>query len=279
MANQRINKIFLNRQLIVYVSLFGLGLLIIANVFLDYVFTQFRNSTFYLSESLLFSGSFWILFFPCFLLLSKLLKKCTGRWLNLTLIIYAIAVHTFAYPGVVWILSETFYYHTFSYWQTFSFGLSAYFIKTSLIYGFSYIAYFMLNKKHEQTEPIKSNEMSKRDFTSSLVVTEVNNKKMILHVNDILYFSANPPYISINCGGKKYLHTETLKSLESKLNPQQFVRIHKSHIINLKKVLYFRSRQNGDYDITLSDSTILRLSRNYAKNFKAAFDDLHHLAT
>ena len=64
----------------------------------------------------------------------------------------------------------------------------------------------------------------------------------------------------------------TLKSLSEKLDNRLFVRIHKSEIVNLSKVQSYQSRQNGDYDVTISDSSVLRISRNFAKDFKTKLD-------
>lgn len=192
--------------------------------------------------------------------------------LNLAFISSVIIMHQFTYPALVWILSEIFYYHTFSYWQTFSFSLSNYFIITAIIYLVTF-AFFFKRKTQEESTTIEV-ETKEENFITSIIVADSNNKKILLQVEDILYFSANSPYINIYHSSKKYLHTETLKSLETQLDRKQFVRIHKSHIVNLSKIQSIQSRQNGDYDVTLSDNTILRVSRSYAKNFKSKFHQL-----
>lgn len=141
------------------------------------------------------------------------------------------------------------------------------------------MAFTLLNKRvqsFQTEEKIKEREQN-QDFISTILVADHNNKKQIIQVTDILYFSANSPYISIYHYSKKYLHTATLKSLETQLDDKHFVRIHKSHIVNIHKISSIQSRQNGDYDITLSDSTILRVSRNYAKDFKSKFSEQHQL--
>ncbi|MNY49270.1 Sensory transduction protein LytR [compost metagenome] len=99
----------------------------------------------------------------------------------------------------------------------------------------------------------------------------------MLDVNDIFYISANSPYVNIYHISKKYLHNETLKSLENQLDQQHFIRIHKSYIVNLQKITCYQSRQNGDYDVVLSDGAILRVSRNYAKHFKSKFEQYTHV--
>ncbi|RYF88334.1 MAG: LytTR family transcriptional regulator [Chitinophagaceae bacterium] len=258
-------------------------LFVTANVLLDYSFTIFHNSAFYISESLLFS-TYWILFIPFLMLQLRWVKQTDQLFLKLIYTSLATVFHLFAYPALVWLLSELFYTHTFSYWQTFNFGLSAYFIKSVIIYGFSLLAFTPFIKKNkilpltealEETHETVEEEMQgseekieKKKSIDAILIADSNNKKLLLQVNDILYFSTNSPYINIHHPAKKYLHSETLKALESKLDENRFVRIHKSYIVNLSTIVSIQSRQNGDYDITLTDDAVLRVSRNYAKYFK-----------
>lgn len=218
---------------------------------------------------------------PLVTLVLKMIQGTERLDLKLLLVKLASICHLFSYPALVFIISKIFYYHTFDYWQTFNFGLSAYFIKTVIVYGFSFLAFTLINKSIQLSKIENDVEAitDKQNFISSILIVDNNNKKLLLKVNDIFYFSTNSPYISIYISQKRYLHTETLKSLEKQLDNKQFVRIHKSHIVNIHKISSIESRQNGDYDITLSDNTILRLSRNYAKNFKSKFSDFHQLNT
>lgn len=242
-------------------------------VILDFSFTLFRQSSFYLSESLLFS-TYWLLYLPLLPLFLKLSKPVKEPALQALAMLSAIVVHLFSYPVIVWVVSKLLFQHTFDYWQTFTFGLSAYFIKTALIYGFSFFALTLFNKNIGSPETVNPREeiTDKKSFISSILIAENGGKKLLLEVNDILYVSANSPYINIHHTLKKYLHTETLKSLETQLDERQFVRIHKSHIVNIRKISSIQSRQNGDYDVTLTDRTVLRLSRIYAGNFKTKLE-------
>ena len=254
-------------------------LFVLANVLLDFLHSLSQNSSFYISESLLFSFSYWLLFLPFLTLVFKMIRRTERLILKLLFVSLASICHLFSYPALVLIISKIFYYHTFDYWQTFNFGLSAYFIKTVIVYGFSFLAFTLINKNIQLSKIENEVEAitDKQDFISSILIVDNNNKKLLLKVNDILYFSAYSPYISIYISQKRYLHTDTLKSLEKQLDNKQFVRIHKSHIVNIHKISSIESRHNGDYDISLSDNTILRLSRNYAKNFKSKFSDFYQL--
>ncbi|RDC55249.1 LytTR family transcriptional regulator [Pedobacter chinensis] len=278
LTTQHIYSIFQNKQKrnAVVLTCFSL---IVATITLDFLYSQFQNSSFYISESLLFS-SFWTLFIPLLHIQSMLTKRSKKLSYNLMIAGVATVIHLLAYPALVWVLSKSFYYHTFSYWQTFEYGLTAYFIKLIIIYGFSF---FMLagfkNKLPNRSTIIEEKKVQKPSFITSIIVSDGNNKKAVIDTNDISCFSASSPYIVVHHQSKKYLHTETLKSLEAQLDNNQFIRIHKSLIVNLFKVTSYQSRQNGDYDLMLSDNTVLRVSRNYAKGFKSKFMEIHPLTT
>ncbi len=252
--------------------------MVAANLLLDYLYTLFRQSAFYFSESLLFS-SYWILYIPLLPLLLKLTKRTENTGVRLAWAGFALAVHLAAYPALVWLLSKAFYEHTFAYRQTFYYGISAYFIQSVLIYAFCLLAFTFLSKRPLSPEVNSdiTKEIQPKTSICSIVITDNNHIKSVLAVQDILYISANSPYVNIHHLSKKYLHSETLKSLENQLDGNQFIRIHKSHIVNLREIHSYQSRQNGDYDVTISDGTVLRVSRNYAKDFKSKLEQHTHL--
>lgn len=270
-------QILKNKQKLSLAIFIVITLVIVTNILLDFTFTVYQNSVFYISESLLFS-SYWLLFFPMPFLFIKLVRKTKNLSFRLIFLGSVISFHMLIYPALIWIISGFFYEHTFDYWQTLNYGLSAYFIKTVVIYGFSFLVFELLKNNTQSIDKDVDKKVAKSILTS-LLVTDSNNIKVSLKVNDIFYFSANSPYINIHHSEKKYLHSETLRSLEEQLDESQFVRIHKSCIVNLNKIRTVQSRQNGDHDITLSDNTVLRVSRNYARKFKASLSEKQHQLT
>lgn len=254
----------------------GLVLLIATNIFMDYLFSKFQGSAFYISESLLFS-SFWLLFFPLLPALFQL-NQTTKLIYKLAFTALVISIHLIAYPALVWLLSKIFYYHTFSYWQTFNFGISAYLIKSIIIYLFLLMIFSVSSYiKQRSVESVESKTEQKQSFITSIIISDNHNKKMVLATNDIYSFSSNTPYVEVNHLSKKYLYHKTLKSLEQELDSNQFVRVHKSCIVNIHQITSFKSRQNGDYDLELSDKTMLRASRNYVKNLMVKLRERNRL--
>ena len=98
---------------------------------------------------------------------------------------------------------------------------------------------------------------------------------MQIATDSVLYFSANPPYTTLHCDGKKYLFNGSLKTLSEQLDVEKFVRVHKSVIIQVAYIVSYKSRLNGDYDATMKNGAVLRISRNYAADFKRIFHNSH----
>ena len=119
--------------------------------------------------------------------------------------------------------------------------------------------YYALNIKPKRVKQIKT--LSIKQGTTTQVIT----------VDDIDWITAETPYIGIWIKDKKHLYPSTLSDILATLNNDSFIRIHRSTIVNISKILSIHSRSNGDYDIKLNNSTLLRLSRSYRENFLTRF--------
>jgi DNA-binding LytR/AlgR family response regulator len=93
-------------------------------------------------------------------------------------------------------------------------------------------------------------------------------KEFIIRVKDIDWIEAAGNYMNLNLDSRSYPLRETMAGLESKLDPTQFVRIHRSTMVNLNKVASINPLDSGDYEVTLSYGKVLRLSRRYRDNLK-----------
>jgi LytTr DNA-binding domain len=267
-----------DRKAIIVLTLF-VFMFVILTLVQDILRSGLQNSAFYFSESFMFS-SFWWLFAP--LLFAQYVavrhKNIKALHFKLAVIILPIVVHLFAFPLLVWLLSKTFYYHTYSIKQTFSYTLSQHLYLLVLFYTIPVTAFQYFINKIKPTVAESANNIITHQFISTILVAD-GNKKHRIAVSEILYFSANPPYINIQLKGKRYLHHATLKSISVQLNPQQFVRVHKSAIVNINNVASYTTRLNGDYDLTMINNVQLRLSRNFAANFKSLFNQTHRFTT
>lgn len=266
----------------VAVALAGFVLIFVAmNLTQDLIRSDVRRTPFYFSESFIFS-SFWWLFAPLlftqFILVKRREEKRQG-WYALAVVSLPIVLHLFAYPVLVWLLSDLFYYHTYAIKQTLGYTVSELFYLLVLFYTVPYLVFELLrwHNKSRAADLVQDSPVN-TSFVRTLIVLDGQTKRTI-PVSEVLYFSANSPYISIYHENRHYLLSETLKSISGKLDPDHFVRVHKSAIVNITKVTAYVSRNNGDYDLTIDNNLSLRLSRNYAADFKRLFNATHRLAT
>jgi two-component system LytT family response regulator len=80
---------------------------------------------------------------------------------------------------------------------------------------------------------------------------------------DVDWIEGLGDYAGLHVGSKTHLIREALTSLETRLDRQQFVRIHRSTIVQLERIVRVDPSVNRDALITLRDGKSLRLSRTY----------------
>ncbi len=85
----------------------------------------------------------------------------------------------------------------------------------------------------------------------------------IVSVSDVEYIDAAGDYMCIHVGEKTHILRETMKTMEKRLDPKIFQRIHRSTIVNLDKVREVKPHSNGECFLTLEGGTELKVSRSY----------------
>jgi two-component system LytT family response regulator len=82
-----------------------------------------------------------------------------------------------------------------------------------------------------------------------------------VRVADIDYIEADGNYLRIVCGKETKALRETLSSLEARLDPKKFARIHRSTIVNVDRIRELEPWSGGDYGVALHDGRVLTMSR------------------
>ena len=70
---------------------------------------------------------------------------------------------------------------------------------------------------------------------------------------------------------RTYPHRETLVGLCTRLPTEAFLRVHRSHAVNIDAVREVRLRHHGEYALVLSDGSVVVSGRNYRAAVEAAF--------
>ncbi len=87
-------------------------------------------------------------------------------------------------------------------------------------------------------------------------------------VDNIDWIEAQGDYAQLHVGKRKYLLRESLTFLESRLDAGSFLRIHRSAIVRIHRIVRVDSRPNRDCVITLASGSILRVSRTYSHHLR-----------
>lgn len=111
------------------------------------------------------------------------------------------------------------------------------------------------------SEMLKQIINQENTYRERLVIRDPGRIRLV-DVNDIVYISGAGNYAEIHLeDGKHVLHRETLTVLEEQLNPETFVRIHRSTIVKRSAISELRPNEKGDYSVILNTGDVLMLSR------------------
>ena len=96
------------------------------------------------------------------------------------------------------------------------------------------------------------------------------NRIVIVQVTDIVRIEAEDNYVRL-WADRPYLHKETLTGLIARLDPSVFLRVHRSHAVNISAVRELRPLLHGEYLIVLGNGTEITSGRSYRVAIQDAF--------
>jgi two-component system LytT family response regulator len=103
------------------------------------------------------------------------------------------------------------------------------------------------------------------------VVIKSASRVFFLRVEEIDWIEAAGNYLKLHAGAEAHLLRETMGNLEARLDPDKFLRIHRSTIVNIERIQELQPWFHGDYVVLLCDGTKLTLSRSYRQKFQDHF--------
>ena len=103
------------------------------------------------------------------------------------------------------------------------------------------------------------------------LLVRVRDKMVVVRTAEIDWIEAADYYASIHSGGGTYLLRETLNELEKRLDPERFLRVHRSAIVNVDRVREIHPLFRGDCALVLASGQRLKLSRSRRREFEALF--------
>lgn len=105
------------------------------------------------------------------------------------------------------------------------------------------------------------------------LVVKSHGRVFFLKADEIDWIEAAGNYVKLHSGREAHMIRETMNGIEGKLDPQKFIRIHRSTVVNIDRIKELHPMFSGDYSVILRDDTELSLSRNYRDRFQGLFEN------
>jgi two-component system LytT family response regulator len=115
-----------------------------------------------------------------------------------------------------------------------------------------------------QPEPLQATRIS-----PDRIAVRNNGRVVFVKLADIDWIEAADNYVCLHCGRETHVVRETMNELEARLDPAQFLRVHRSSIVNLDRVRELQPWFRGDYRILLRDGTQLTLTKNHREKLES----------
>ncbi|ETN96672.1 LytR/AlgR family response regulator transcription factor [Zhouia amylolytica] len=238
------------------IALYGLA------IFQDYVFSRIKPTHFYWTDTMLYN-IYWLLFIPFIKIAHSFYIKIQFKSLHRK-VLYAIGsglllsvLHILIFTSIFILGSHLIYSIPHRFLTILKNAISNQLHITIIVYLFSPLVFDFLKRKRYPT--------AKKANTTITLKSGVRRIK--IDISTILFIVTDRPYAAVYSNDQKYLHDESLKKLEKLLDPQIFLRVHRSAIINKNHITELKSRKNGDYDGILTNGQSIRLSRHYRQNW------------
>jgi len=113
---------------------------------------------------------------------------------------------------------------------------------------------------------------SEKKYLERLMVKSVG-RVFFIKTDEIDWIEAAGNYLKLHVGRESHLIRETMNAVEAKLNPDKFLRIHRSTVVNIDRIKELHPMFSGDYSVILRNGAELTLSRNYRERFLELFEN------
>jgi two-component system LytT family response regulator len=116
---------------------------------------------------------------------------------------------------------------------------------------------------------------SEKKYLERLVVKSAG-RVFFLKTDEIDWIEAAGNYLKLHVKSEKsesHLIRETMNAIEARLDPNKFLRIHRSTVVNIDSIKELHPMFSGDYLVILRNGTELTLSRNFRDRFLELFEN------
>lgn len=106
------------------------------------------------------------------------------------------------------------------------------------------------------------------------VAVKKNGRIHLVRIDDVDWLETAGNYVSLHAGAAEYLYRTTMAAIESRLDPASFVRIHRSTIVNVDRIVELQPTFVRELVVLLRDGTRLRLGAPYRDGLRKLIEGL-----
>jgi two-component system LytT family response regulator len=128
--------------------------------------------------------------------------------------------------------------------------------------------------QHAAISQLLASEQRRHSGLNRITVKR-NGRILLLPARDIDWIEAEDNYVLLHCGEDAYILRQTLGNIQNRLDPDTFIRVHRSAIVNIEALKELQPGFDGTYGVELKNGTKLRLSRGYRERFFEKFGHPH----
>lgn len=105
------------------------------------------------------------------------------------------------------------------------------------------------------------------EYLHRIAVPRRRGSLVFVDVANLEWIQAAGNYVRLSTGDAQHLVRQTMASLERRLDPHRFIRIHRSAIVNIESIREVRQRQSGEQTVVLASGKRLNIGRSYRDRF------------
>ena len=127
---------------------------------------------------------------------------------------------------------------------------------------------------NEQLRGVLQEYADDEDEDDSIERFTIRTRDRIYFVDadDVQWIESEGDYVALHDGEETHLVRKTMKELEQQLDPDCFLRVHRSYIVNADYIEELRPLDHGTYQLRMASGTPLKTSRGYSDNVDALLD-------
>lgn len=127
-------------------------------------------------------------------------------------------------------------------------------------------------KSHSETDDIESGKATHKGPVDRVSIKS-GGRIYFLKTKEIDWVEGAGDYLTLHSGSQTHLIRETMGNFHARLDPQKFLRIHRSTIVNIERIKDIRPLYKGEYVVTLTSGIGLKASRGYRRELQQLLDE------